>query len=74
MQGIFLVRMEYISHSEISKPGQRKIKMYTETYLARTVLDDDITVLADGTSLLRDGLGSTSIGLMLEGVLRIRHA
>jgi hypothetical protein len=45
----------------------------TRPYLARAVLDDDVAVLADGSGLLGEGLGGAGIGLVLEGVLGIRH-
>jgi len=43
------------------------------TYLARAILDDDVAILTDGTSLLRVSLGSTGIGLGLKLVLLVRH-
>jgi hypothetical protein len=43
-------------------------------YLAGAVLDDDVSVLADGPGLLRVGLGGAGVGLGLEVVLlRVRH-
>ena len=43
-------------------------------YLAGAALDDDESVLADGTGLLRVGLGRPSVGLRLEVVLLgVRH-
>jgi len=43
-------------------------------YLARTVLDDDVAVLADGAGLLRIGLGGAGVGLGLKVVLLgVRH-
>ena len=42
--------------------------------LARTVLDDDVAILANSTSLLRVSLGGSGIGLGLEVVLlAVRH-
>ena len=41
--------------------------------LAGTVLDDDVSVLADSTGLLGIGLGSSGVGLGLEVVLVVRH-
>lgn len=41
--------------------------------LAGTRLDDDIAVLADGSSLLRVSFGGTSVGLGLEVMLFVRH-
>ena len=43
-------------------------------YLAGAILDDDVSVLADGAGLLRVGLGGAGVGLGLEVVLlRVRH-
>jgi hypothetical protein len=45
-----------------------------ERYLARAVLDDDVSILADGTGLLRVGLGRAGVGPGLEVVLLgVRH-
>ena len=41
--------------------------------LARTVLDDDVAILTNRTSLLGVSLGSTGIGLGLKLVLLVRH-
>ena len=42
--------------------------------LARTVLDDDVAILTNSTSLLRVSLGGSGIGLGLEVVLlTVRH-
>lgn len=41
--------------------------------LAGPVLDDDVPILADRSSLLRVGLGRSGIGLRLEMMLFVRH-
>lgn len=41
--------------------------------LARAILDDDVAVLADGTGLLRVGLGRSGVGFGLEMVLLVGH-
>lgn len=41
--------------------------------LAGTTLDDDVAVFADGSGLLRIGLGGSGIGLGFEMVLFVRH-
>ena len=41
--------------------------------LAGPALDDNVTILADGSSLLRISLGSSGVGLRLEVVLLVRH-
>lgn len=41
--------------------------------LARPAFDDNVTVLADGTGLLRVRLGGSGVGLRLEVVLLVRH-
>jgi len=41
--------------------------------LARAALDDEVAVLADSAGLLREGLGGPGVGLVLEGVLAVRH-
>ena len=42
-------------------------------YLAGTAFDDYVTVLTDGTGLLRVGFGGSGVGLGLEVVLFVRH-
>lgn len=49
------------------------LKREEKVNLARAVFDDNVTVLADGTSLLRVSLGSSGVGLRLEVVLLVRH-
>jgi hypothetical protein len=49
------------------------LKREEKVNLARAVFDDNVTVLADGTSLLRVSLGSSGVGLGLEVVLLVRH-
>lgn len=44
-----------------------------DLHLARTVLDDDVAVLADSAGLLRISLGRAGVGLRLEVVLLVRH-
>lgn len=41
--------------------------------LARPVLDDYVTVLTDGTGLLRVSLGSSGVGLGFKVMLLVRH-
>jgi len=48
-------------------------KTITNNDLAGTVFDNYVSILTDGTSLLRIGFGSTGIGLGFKLVLFVRH-
>ena len=50
-----------------------RLQMHMYVYLAGTAFDDDVTVLTDGTGLLRVGFGGSGVGLGLEVVLFVRH-
>lgn len=41
--------------------------------LAGTALDDNVAILADGSGLLREGLGGSGVGLGLKMMLFVRH-
>jgi hypothetical protein len=50
-----------------------EIKTITNNHLAWTVFDNYVSILTDGTSLLRISFGSTGIGLRFKLVLFVRH-
>lgn len=61
----FIEKTEKLNKSNIEK-GKGK-------HLAGPVLDDNVTVLANGSGLLRIGLGCAGVSLGLEVVLFVRH-
>ena len=55
-------------------PNLRKKNPLAVCYLAGPLLDHDVRILTDGTSLLGEGLGRSGVSLGLEVVLIIRHS
>jgi len=63
-----------IMNNEVEKPDLIiEIKTITNNYLAGTVFDNDVSILTNGTSLLRISFGCTSISLGFKLVLFVRH-
>ena len=56
----------------IQKNKERKKKKEVG-HLAGSVLDYDVAIFANGSSLLRKSLGSSGVGLGVEVVLLVRH-
>lgn len=57
-----------------SEEKKREFLFKKRKDLARTIFDDNITILADGSSLLRESLRCTGISLRFEVVLLVRHS
>lgn len=62
-----------LKQAQKTKKGSKRNFRSEQAYLARTTFDDDITVFANRSGLLRKCLGGAGVGLRLKVVLFVRH-